>query len=127
MHAISVSAMRATEPVIHVRMAYDDFVRRFGPAHSTHPPDWDAPGPVELWFFELPWGHRILLQFHLGKAFFHISWATNLPCRKEDSFGERRLAGINVGKNCDIANRLKHLGPYFVGTLRPSKSKYFNF
>ena len=104
MHAISVSAMRATEPVIHVRMAYDDFVRRFGPAHSTHPPDWDAPGLVELWFFELPWGHRILLQFHLGKAFFHIY----LECLETEAVLE------HLGLNRVAHERM----PYFISLLQ---------
>ncbi|QNK67945.1 hypothetical protein [Variovorax sp. PAMC26660] len=59
-------------PVITVEMPYEEFVKRFGERHSDHPPDWDAPGPVELWFFELPWGHKITLEYHTSIDEFNI-------------------------------------------------------
>lgn len=52
-------------PLVTVEMPYPSFVERFGEKHSGHPEDWDAPGPVELWFFELPWGHKVTLEYHL--------------------------------------------------------------
>jgi hypothetical protein len=60
------------EAVITVEMPYVEFVQKFGEKHSDHPPDWDAPGPVELWFFELPWGQRITLEYHLTIEQFNI-------------------------------------------------------
>jgi len=60
------------EIVLTAEMPYDDFVVKFGPRHSDHPPDWDAPGPVELWFFQLPWGLKITLEYHLTISEFNI-------------------------------------------------------
>lgn len=60
------------EAVITVEMPYAEFVQRFGEKHSDHPPDWDAAGPVELWFFELPWGQRITIEYHLSIEQFNI-------------------------------------------------------
>ena len=54
------------EPVLTIEVARDAFVEEFGPPHSGHPADWDAAGPVELWFFELPWGHKVVLEYHLS-------------------------------------------------------------
>src|SRR4051812_25754021 len=58
--------------VIAVDMPYAEFIKKFGPMHMDHPPDWDAAGPVELWFFELPWGQRITLEYHLSIAQFNV-------------------------------------------------------
>jgi hypothetical protein len=58
--------------LISVSMPYLEFVARFGAMHSDHPADWDAPGPVELWFFELPWGHKITLEYQTSAEFFNI-------------------------------------------------------
>lgn len=69
---IDLSDIGAGEPVISVKMPYEAFVKRFGEKHSDHPADWDAPGPVELWFFELPWGHKIILEYHLAIGHFNI-------------------------------------------------------
>lgn len=58
--------------VLTVEMPYHEFVEKFGPCHSDHPPDWDAAGPVELWFFELPWGLKVTLECHLTTPEFNI-------------------------------------------------------
>jgi hypothetical protein len=58
--------------VITVQMPYAEFVKKFGERHLDHPSDWDAAGPVELWFFELPWGQRITLEYHLSIEQFNI-------------------------------------------------------
>jgi hypothetical protein len=60
------------QAVITVEMPYAEFVSKFGERHSDQPPDWDAAGPVELWFFELPWGQRITLEYHLSIEQFNI-------------------------------------------------------
>lgn len=65
MRRISRDDIEVGTVVITVEIPYDEFVARFGAKHSDHPPDWDAPGPVELWFFQLPWGHKITLEYHL--------------------------------------------------------------
>jgi hypothetical protein len=52
--------------IITVGMPYASFVDKFGEKHSDHPSDWDSPGPVELWFFELPWGHKITLEYQIS-------------------------------------------------------------
>ncbi|MFH0131188.1 hypothetical protein ACGLHS_13330 [Variovorax sp. VaC1] len=69
---IDLADIGVGEPVISVKMPYEAFVTRFGEKHSDHPADWDAPGPVELWFFELPWGHKIILEYHLAISHFSI-------------------------------------------------------
>ena len=69
---ILLQDIHRVEIVLTVEMPYSEFVATFGTRHSCHPPDWDAPGPVELWFFELPWGHRILLEYHLSISQFNI-------------------------------------------------------
>jgi hypothetical protein len=53
-------------------ISHQDVAARYGPKHSDHPPDWDAPGPVELWFFELPWGHKITLEAHTSIAYLNV-------------------------------------------------------
>ena len=58
--------------VIAVDIKYEDFVEKFGPKHYDHPKDWDAPGPIELWVYELPWGQRIILEYYLGTDFINI-------------------------------------------------------
>lgn len=68
MRKISLEDIPFAEAVIAVHMPYPEFVEKFGPKHMDHPPDWDAAGPVELWFFELPWGQRIILEYHLSIA-----------------------------------------------------------
>lgn len=65
MRRIELSDIEIGWPVVAVEVPYDVFLGQFGARHSDHPADWDAPGPVELWFFELPWGHRIILEYHL--------------------------------------------------------------
>lgn len=60
------------QEVITVEMPYAEFVRKFGEKHSDHPSDWDATGPVELWFFELPWGQKVTLEYHLSIQQFNI-------------------------------------------------------
>jgi len=60
------------EPCISVQMPYAEFVRRFGEKHYDHPSGWDAPGPVELWAFELPWGMRLVLEYHPSQACFNV-------------------------------------------------------
>ncbi|MES2041452.1 MAG: hypothetical protein V4495_26850 [Pseudomonadota bacterium] len=52
--------------IITVCIPYASFIDKFGEKHSARPSDWDSPGPVELWFFELPWGHKITLEYHLS-------------------------------------------------------------
>ena len=65
MRRITRDDIKVGMPVITVEIPYTEFIARFGPRHSDHPRDWDASGPVELWFFELPWGHKITLEYHL--------------------------------------------------------------
>jgi|GEM_PF-4280894 len=72
MRRISRADIENGSAVINVQMPYEEFVKRFGPKHSDHPADWDAPGPVELWFFELPWGHKITLEYHTSIDAFNI-------------------------------------------------------
>lgn len=72
MRRISLEDIAFTESVIAVEMPYAEFVRRFGERHSGQPADWHAAGPVELWFFELPWGQRIILEYHLSIERFNI-------------------------------------------------------
>ena len=56
------------EVLVAVEIPHADFVARFGAPNSDVIPGWDAPGPVELWYFELPWGHKIVLEYHLHAA-----------------------------------------------------------
>jgi len=65
MRQISRDNIEVGTPVVTIEIPYEEFVCRFGPRHSDQPRDWDAPGPVDLWFFELPWGHKITLEYHL--------------------------------------------------------------
>lgn len=58
--------------LVTVVISYDEFVGRFGLRHSEHPEDWDAAGPVELWFFELPWGHKLTLEYQLAISVVNI-------------------------------------------------------
>lgn len=60
------------QAVITVEMPFSEFVQKFGEKHSDRPPDRDAAEPVELWFFELPWGQRITLEYHLTIGQFDI-------------------------------------------------------
>ena len=50
---------------------------------------------------------------HSGKALFHTPRATHLPGREQNPFRQGSLTRIHVGKDGDIADRLRHLGPYF--------------
>ncbi|SEL64286.1 hypothetical protein SAMN05518845_109180 [Variovorax sp. YR750] len=72
MRRIGRADIEIGERLISVEMSYPEFVRRFGDKHSDHPADWDAPGPVELWFFELPWGHKITIERHKSIDWFNI-------------------------------------------------------
>lgn len=72
MKPITINDMDMGAIVLTVVMPYADFVAKFGPRHCDHPPDWDAPGPVELWFFQLPWGLKITLEYHLSISDFNI-------------------------------------------------------
>jgi hypothetical protein len=72
MRKISRQDIEFGEWVVTVEMPYSEFVQRFGAKHADHPADWDAPGPVELWFFELPWGQKITLEYHLTLGQFNI-------------------------------------------------------
>lgn len=72
MRRLTRSDIEDGAPVITVEMPYGEFVKRFGERHSDHPADWDAAGPVELWFFELPWGHKITLEYHTSIDEFNI-------------------------------------------------------
>ena len=72
MRRIDRADIELGERLISIEMSPADFSSRFGERHSDHPPDWDAPGPVELWFFELPWGHKITLERHTYIDWFNI-------------------------------------------------------
>lgn len=72
MRKISRQDIDFGECVVTVEMPYSEFVQRFGAKHSDQPADWDAPGPVELWFFELPWGQKITLEYQLPSGQFNI-------------------------------------------------------
>lgn len=72
MRQIRLDDIEISNSVIAVEMPYPEFVTRFGARHSDHPADWDAPGPVELWFFELPWGHKIILEYLTSVEQFNI-------------------------------------------------------
>jgi len=72
MRRITREELALCQEVVEVEMPYAAFVAKFGEKHADHPPDWDAPGPVELWFFALPWGQRIALEYHLAIGQFTI-------------------------------------------------------
>ena len=57
-------------------------------------------GNAALFFF----GHVV----HGGKAFFHLARPANLARRKKNTLRKSRLSGVYVGKDCNVANRLRH-------------------
>ncbi len=65
--------MKIGANVLTVQLPCDSFVKQFGPHHLDHPSGWDAPGPVELWFFELPWGLKVGLEYHLSISEFNVA------------------------------------------------------
>lgn len=72
MEKIKLDAVGKVENVISVEMLYEEFISKFGSKHYPHPKDWDAPGPVELWCYKLPWGQKIILEYLLGAGVFRI-------------------------------------------------------
>lgn len=106
------------EPVVAVMISHEEMVQRFGPPHSGHPPDWDAPGPVDLWFFELPWEHRITLECHLTASWVNVY----LGSLEIDSVLE--YLGLNnhdIHVDSNLVELLRRRYPAFTRDLSPSK------
>ena len=104
-------------PVITVEIPYTEFVTRFGARHSDHPRDWDAPGPVELWFFELPWGHKITLEYHLTISQANI-YVDSLEINAILDF--LGLTPYKFYLHADTIALLKDRYPVFTRDLKPS-------
>lgn len=104
MRQILRSEIEAGLPAVAVDVAYSVFLGLFGTRHAEHPADWDAPGPVELWFFDLPWGHKITLEYHLAISQVHIH-VDSLEIEAVVEF-------IGLGKYP------RHLSAYFIDLLR---------
>lgn len=104
-------------PIITVEIPYEEFIDRFGPKHSAHPQDWDAPGPVELWFFELPWGHKITLEYHLtiGQANIYLE-----SLEIEAVLDFLNLKPYTVYLHTDTINLLRNRFPVYTRDLSPS-------
>jgi len=66
MNKIKLEEIDFGDCFVSFEIKYEEFIQKFGEKHYEHPDDWDAPGPVELWCFELPWGHKIVLEYHLA-------------------------------------------------------------
>jgi len=72
MRQIAPDELGMVEHLIDVDMAYAEFEERYIPDAAYRIQDSDASGPVERWYFELPWGQRIKLEYHLKIAQFSI-------------------------------------------------------
>ncbi len=72
MKKISLDDIEFAEALVEVEMPYEEFYKKFGTKHYDHPDDWNAPGPVELWCFELPWEQKIILELHKDYGIFQI-------------------------------------------------------
>lgn len=63
------------EHLIDVEMPYAQFAARYIPKGAYYAEIMDLTCPVERWYFELPWGHRIKLEYHLTIGQFSIHLA----------------------------------------------------
>jgi len=118
MRQIGRGDIEVGERLIAVEMPYPEFVRRFGAKHLDQPADWDAPGPVELWFFELPWGHRITLERHKSIDLFNIY----LECLEIEAvldFLELRAFEIHV--EAFMVELLRTKYPVYTKDLEPCR------
>ena len=117
MRQITRSDIEIGTPLITVEIPYSEFVGRFGAKHSEHPSDWDAPGPVELWFFELPWGHKVTFEYHLTISQVNIY----LESLELDAVLEYiGLASYTHYVNTDTAQLLRSQYPVYTRDLSPS-------
>lgn len=69
---IALSDIVQCEHAITLEVTEAEFKGRFGEAHLGHPDNWDAPGPVELWCYELPWGLQVIFERSLAYAYVNI-------------------------------------------------------
>lgn len=69
---IAPEELGVVEHLIDVEMRYAEFEERFIPDHACHSRQGSCADPVECWYFELPWGQRIMLEYHLAIAQFSI-------------------------------------------------------
>lgn len=117
MKRISRDDIETGVTVMTVEVPYTEFVALFGPRHSDHPPDWDAPGPVELWFFELPWGHKITLEYHLTISQANI-YVESLEINAILDFLSLRAYKLHL--HTDTIALLEARYPAFTKDLKPS-------
>lgn len=70
---IDISDITQHELAMSIDMSTEDFRENFGDPHFKHPGDmgenldfspfsWNAPGPVELWCYEMPWGLHVIFE-----------------------------------------------------------------
>lgn len=118
MRRISRADIEIGERLISVEMPHAEFIRRFGTRHSDHPADWDAPGPVELWFFELPWGHKITLERHTTVDWFNI-YLESFEIEAVLGFLELRAFEMHVDTR--MVELLRTKSPAFTKLLQPCR------
>lgn len=77
---IPLDDVKKGNPFADAKVAYSLVTTRLGESHYSSPCLWRASGPVELWCYELPWGHRVIFEYNLSEAkvrLFVAKWEFN--------------------------------------------------
>ena len=118
MRQITREDIQVGEIVLSVDLAHGAVIEKFGARHLDQPADWDAPGPVELWFYELPWGLQITLECHLSVPVLNI-YMDRLEV--EAVLDYLNLRGHTYHLNTGMVELLRTRCPAFFKDLNPTQ------
>lgn len=65
---IPLNQVKTGNAFAHANLDYVVIESRLGASHYSSPAEWKTTGPVKLWCYELPWGHRVVFEFSIDES-----------------------------------------------------------